>query len=105
VINTAYADAVLASSDLTTAHYAVAGGMLPLGIAPDSATGTVSGSPSSSGRYAFVISVTRTAAFVTQDFAGTIDPAIATLASTGVDPSLAVLATGVLVKRRAALSA
>ncbi len=111
VINTAYADAVLATSDLTTAHYAVTAGMLPLGIALDSATGLVSGSPSSSGPYAFTISATRDAASVAQNFAGTIDPAIATLASTGLDPRLAVLAallvlaTGVLVTRRAALSA
>lgn len=84
---TAFGDGVVATGDPTIV-YAVTSGTLPAGLALDTATGAVTGTPTSAGAYDFTITATNDYGHVDQNFAGTIAAASATPAAPTIGLSL-----------------
>lgn len=67
----AFSDQVLATG-IPAPAYAVTSGQLPAGLSLNSITGAVSGTPTVSGSYSFIITATNSAGSISQPFSGTV---------------------------------
>ncbi|HEY1239558.1 MAG TPA: putative Ig domain-containing protein [Bryobacteraceae bacterium] len=89
-VGTAYSQTLTATGGTPAYHWAVTSGALPDGLALDSGSGTISGTPSKAGTFPFTVRVTdQTTAAADQALQITIGnaPAVPTLSFTGVPDS------------------
>ncbi|MCU1393209.1 MAG: hypothetical protein JWM34_1637 [Ilumatobacteraceae bacterium] len=87
--------------------YSISAGTLPAGLTLDATTGTITGTPTTAGAYAFTITASNTLADVTRAFTGTVATPAATPAATPVItpvPGFVAMAPVRLVDTRTASS-
>jgi hypothetical protein len=83
-VGVAFADGVSATGTATVT-YSVAAGSLPAGLALDTATGAITGTPTAAGPYDFTLAAANSIGTITQQFTGTV--AAATPSPPGTPPA------------------